>query len=75
MRACVAHDLSAALEYKFNSLTEAARYVVQKFSEYGPEFEGGLIAVNAKGEIAMPFNSLGVRAIFLRAIFWCVVCV
>jgi len=58
MRAVVAYDVSCLIEYKGYSLQEACDEVVlQKLVAFGGE--GGLIAVNAAGEVAMPFNSEG----------------
>ena len=58
MRAVVAHDISALIEYRGLSLSEAADLVVKKeLVEFGGE--GGAIAIDRKGNLAMPFNSLG----------------
>jgi len=58
IRNVVAYDISCLIEYKGMSLTDAADLVVnKKLKNQGGE--GGLIAVSAKGEIAMPFNSEG----------------
>lgn len=58
MRAVVAHDISCLMEYKGLSLKEACDIVVyDKLVKIGGE--GGLVAVDAKGNIAMPFNSEG----------------
>ncbi|ARS34998.1 isoaspartyl peptidase/L-asparaginase family protein [Pontibacter actiniarum] len=58
MRAVVAYDVSCLMEYKGYSLEKACEEVVmRKLVDFGGE--GGLIAVNAAGEVAMPFNSEG----------------
>lgn len=58
MRGVVAYDISAMMEYKNMSLEEAAKEVIQnKLTELGGE--GGIIAIDNKGNIAMEFNSAG----------------
>ncbi|MFT2009463.1 isoaspartyl peptidase/L-asparaginase family protein [Pontibacter sp. 13R65] len=58
LRAVVAYDVSCLMEYKGLSLHQACQQVVhEKLVEFGGE--GGLIAVDATGEIALPFNSEG----------------
>jgi len=58
LRAVVAYDIACLIEYKGLSLQEACRIVVHdKLVPFGGE--GGLIAVDAKGNIALPFNSEG----------------
>ena len=58
MRAVVAYDVSCLIEYKNLSLAEACRYVVQdKLTKMGGE--GGLIAMNTRGDTEMIFNSEG----------------
>jgi len=58
IRAVVGHDISCLMEYKGLSLEEACRELVHsKLIELNGE--GGLIAVDAKGNISMPFNSEG----------------
>lgn len=55
IRATVARDVAALMEYKGLSLKEAAGYVI----ENAPKGNVGLVAVSAKGEVAMPFNTTG----------------
>ncbi len=56
MQYLVAYDLACLMAYKGMSLQAACSYLVhQKL----PQGTGGLIAVNAQGEIALPFNSKG----------------
>lgn len=58
IRAVVAHDVSCLMEYKGLSLSEACRIVVQdKLVKLGGE--GGLIALDTKCNIELPFNSEG----------------
>ena len=58
LRAVVAHDISCLMEYKGLSLAEACRIVVHdKLAPMGGE--GGLVAVDAAGNISLPFNSEG----------------
>ncbi|MBU6122081.1 isoaspartyl peptidase/L-asparaginase family protein [Hymenobacter siberiensis] len=58
IRAVAAYDIACLMEYKELSLEEAARIVVQdKLAPVGGE--GGLIAVDAAGNITLPFNSEG----------------
>ena len=52
----VARDISAIMEYKKVSLKQAADEVIFNKLAKG---DGGVIAVSHTGEIAMPFNSLG----------------
>ncbi|KZV21706.1 l-asparaginase [Dorcoceras hygrometricum] len=56
IRATVARDVAALMEYKGLSLNEAAAYVIE---ECAPKHTAGLIAVSAKGEVTMPFNTVG----------------
>jgi beta-aspartyl-peptidase (threonine type) len=65
IRYAVAHDVWALMAYKGWSLQKAAEHVVQrKLVEKGGE--GGLIAVDRKGRIAMPFNSPGMYRGYAR---------
>ena len=58
MRAVVAYDVSCLMEYKGYTLQEACDEVVMnKLVAFGGE--GGLIAVNAAGEVVLSFNSEG----------------
>ena len=58
MRAVVAHDVSCLMEYKGLSLKEACETVIKdKLVKMGGE--GGLIAVDAKGNYDFCFNSAG----------------
>lgn len=58
IRSVVAYDISCLMEYKNLSLKEACDVVVMdKLVKIGGE--GGLIALDAKGNIVLPFNSDG----------------
>lgn len=58
IRAVVAYDVSCLMEYKGLTLAEACEVVVQeKLVKIGGE--GGLVAVDAAGNISMKFNSEG----------------
>ncbi|HEX8748748.1 MAG TPA: isoaspartyl peptidase/L-asparaginase [Pyrinomonadaceae bacterium] len=57
IRSCVAHDISAMVEYRGVSLKEAAQTVLGKAERLGGK--GGLIAIDRNGQIAMPFNTAG----------------
>ena len=58
MRSVVAHDISCLMAYKGLSLQTATDVVVMdKLVKIGGE--GGLIAIDPQGNVAMPFNSAG----------------
>lgn len=58
IRGVVAYDLSSLMEHRGLSLKDASDEVVnRRMLEIGGD--GGLIAVDAKGNIAMPFNTEG----------------
>jgi beta-aspartyl-peptidase (threonine type) len=58
MRSVVAYDIAALMEYKGLSLEAASKEVVNnKLVKMGGE--GGVIAVDRKGNVALPFNSEG----------------
>lgn len=58
IRGVVAYDVSCLMEYKGLSLAEAAHEVINnRVLKLGGD--GGLIAVDAQGNIAMPFNTEG----------------
>ncbi|KAJ8773142.1 hypothetical protein K2173_028319 [Erythroxylum novogranatense] len=56
IRGTVTRDVAALKEYKGLSVKEAAAYVIH---ECVPRGNAGLVAVSAKGEVAMPFNTTG----------------
>lgn len=57
MKTLAAYDVSARMKYKNIKLEEAAHEVIENLREIGGE--GGLIAVDALGNVALPFNSDG----------------
>lgn len=58
IRAVVAYDISCLIEYAGLTLEEACRKVVNdKLVKLGGE--GGLVAIDTKGNICLPFNSTG----------------
>ena len=58
IRGVVAYDISALMEYKGLSLQEAAAEVIQKkVPEMGGD--GGIIAIDHDGNVAMEFNTAG----------------
>ncbi len=65
MRSVTAYDLSARMKYKDLSLVEAADETIENLSKIGGE--GGLIAVDGRGNVALPFNSEGMYRGFVRA--------
>ncbi|KAF9605837.1 hypothetical protein IFM89_018857 [Coptis chinensis] len=58
IRAIVAWDVVALMEYKGFSLEEAAAYVAE---ECVPKGNVGLVTVSAIGEVTMPFNTMGME--------------
>jgi beta-aspartyl-peptidase (threonine type) len=58
IRSVVAYDISALMEYKGLSLSEACHEVVMK-KLVAINGEGGLIAIDKHGNIELPFNSEG----------------
>jgi len=66
IRAMVAHDISAMMEYKGVSLQEAAQEVIQnKVPALGGD--GGIIAIDKDGNIAMEFNTAGMYRAHMNA--------
>lgn len=66
IRYAVAHDISAMMEYKGVSLQEAANEIIhKKLVEAGGS--GGVIGVDAKGNVVMPFNTAGMYRGFLKS--------
>ena len=58
IRGVVAYDVSCLMEYKGMSLQDAAAEVIYvRIIKIGGD--GGLIAVDSAGNIAMPFNTKG----------------
>lgn len=57
IRAAVAHDASARMEYKGEGLAQATGAALDKATRMGGP--GGLVAIDAKGNVAMPFTTPG----------------
>ena len=58
IRSVVAYDISALMEYKGMSLQDAAREVIQKkVPAIGGD--GGIVAIDKDGNVAMEFNTAG----------------
>ncbi len=57
IRATVARDVSALMEYRGMSLKEAAQTALDKVAKLGGT--GGLIAIDNQGNITLPFNTAG----------------
>lgn len=57
IRGVVAYDICALVKYSSLPLAEAAQRVLEKQKDFGGN--GGLVAVNAKGELALPFITEG----------------
>jgi hypothetical protein len=65
MRTVAAYDVACRMKYKNSSLSESANEVVENLRGIGGE--GGLIAVDAKGNVALPFNSEGMYRAFITS--------
>lgn len=59
IRASAAHDVAARMRYGGLSLREAAAATLAEIKRLGGD--GGLIAVDRQGNIAMPYNSKGMK--------------
>ncbi len=57
MLGVTAYDVAARMKYKGQNLKDAAAGAIEHLTAIGGE--GGLIAVDAKGNIVLPFNSEG----------------
>lgn len=57
IRATVAHDISALMEYRGMSIADGAQAVLEKVGKLGGT--GGLIAIDRVGNITLPFNTSG----------------
>jgi len=66
IRNVVAYDVAALMKYKGLSLTQAANQVImEKLKTIGGI--GGIIAVDKKGNVAMPFNSQGMFRGYIKS--------
>ena len=57
IRAVVGHEISALMEYRGATLSEAAQSALDKVASLGGS--GGLVAIDREGNIALPFNTAG----------------
>jgi len=57
MLGVTAYDVAARMKYKGVGLEQAAKETIERLTEIGGE--GGLIAVDAQGNLVLPFNSEG----------------
>jgi beta-aspartyl-peptidase (threonine type) len=57
IRNVVAYDISAMMEYKNMTVDAAAKAALAKVGDMGGD--GGLIALDKKGNVTMPFNTAG----------------
>lgn len=64
MLGVTAYDVAARMKYKNLGLEVAAKETVDFLTEIGGE--GGLIAVDANGNVALPFNSAGMYRGFVK---------
>lgn len=66
IRAIVAYDISAMIEYKGVTLQEAANDVIQKkVPDLGGD--GGIVAIDKDGNVAMEFNTAGMYRAHMNA--------
>ena len=66
IRNVVAYDISALMKYKELSLSEATNEIIMiKLKNMGGD--GGIIAVDKNGNIAMPFNTAGMFRGFIKS--------
>ncbi|WP_400193700.1 isoaspartyl peptidase/L-asparaginase family protein [Hymenobacter sp. B81] len=65
IRATVARDVAARVEYQQQPLTAAAQATLDKVARLGGD--GGLVAVDAAGNVAMPFNTEGMYRGYIKA--------
>ena len=66
IRNVVAYDVSAMMEYKGMSLEQATNEIImKKLKDQGGE--GGLIAIDSKGNIAMSFNTAGMYRAYKKS--------
>lgn len=64
IRAGVAHDLCARMRYAGQPIEQASREVLDTVAKLGGD--GGLIAIDADGNLALPFNTAGMYRGWIR---------
>ncbi len=62
----VAYDVSCLVEYKGLTLQEATEFVINTKLK-NIDAEGGLIAIDTKGEISLPFNTKGMYRGYMKS--------
>jgi beta-aspartyl-peptidase (threonine type) len=65
IRLGVARDISALMEYKNMNVADACAEEIRKLGELGGT--GGVIALDAKGNIAMEFNTSGMFRGYIKS--------
>ncbi|AHJ98898.1 isoaspartyl peptidase/L-asparaginase family protein [Hymenobacter swuensis] len=65
IRATVARDVAARVELLHQPVAEAAQATMDKVGKMGGD--GGLIALDRQGNIALPFNSAGMYRAYVKA--------
>lgn len=65
MKTAAAYDVAARMKYKNLGLERAARETIEYVKKL--KGEGGLIAVDAQGSVALPFNSEGMYRGYVQA--------
>ena len=65
IRGTVARDVAARMEFGKQPLAQAAQATIDKVEKLGGD--GGLIALDREGHIALPFNSAGMYRAYIRA--------
>jgi len=61
----VAHEIAARIAYRGEPLAEAARAVIDDVGRLGGS--GGLVAVSRAGELALPFNCVGMYRGYVKS--------
>ncbi len=59
IRQAVAHEVSAAMEHGHRRVDRAAQAALDKTTEIGGPVTGGLIALDSRGNLSIPFNTNG----------------
>lgn len=65
IRLTIARDVASHMEYRNMDIAQAGNVVLEKLSKMGGT--GGFIAIDAKGNIAMPFNTSGMFRGFAKS--------
>jgi beta-aspartyl-peptidase (threonine type) len=66
IRGCVAHDVHARIHYLHQDVVRAARDSIDETLAALDGGRGGVIAVGRDGQVAMPFNSVGMFRAWVR---------